>query len=96
MRPDDFRGPYTATNMGPPSAPSPIPTRLSPLGISAFYGASSKQTCIDEIKTTATKFQVGIWHLNEPVRVIDFRRRKSDVEPDFFHASDVSTQAKES
>ena len=87
-----FRGPYTAEHMGPPPTGSTIPTRLTPLGISAFYAASNEQTAINEvIDEGTTTAEVGIWQLNVPVRVVDFRRQEEGVGPDFFHASEQQT-----
>ena len=58
-------------------------TRMSPLGIPAFYASTEKRTAIAEIKKGGNQCIVGQWVLGKDIKVIDFTKSKSE-EIDFF------------
>ena len=81
---------YNAKNLGPPSAGSLLPTRMSPMGIPSFYAAKEKNVAIQEIKKNATEFIIGEWEFNKDINIIDFTKQ-STCEIDFF---DIELQKK--
>jgi hypothetical protein len=58
-----------------PSAGIKYSNRFSPAGISMFYGAEDKETCLTEIEIdVSSKYTIGKWELQEDLCVLDFTK----------------------
>jgi hypothetical protein len=57
--------------------------RYSPAGISMFYGATDRETCIAEINANEAVI-IGIWELKEDIEILDLTQFKDDDVPSIF------------
>jgi len=66
---------YTPEQLGSPSPENCIySNRMSPAGISMFYGSEDKETCFLEIGAKKGIFAVGEWLLNDKVKILDLTK----------------------
>ena len=75
---------YDARSLGHPPFGKASATRMTPVGIPAFYASLDPQLAVEEIKTTASKFIVGKWQLDRPIRVVNLSGAVDKEVPDFF------------
>jgi hypothetical protein len=66
--------PFSARRMGPPTKNSAVhPNRMSPSGISMFYGAEREETALAEIASQAGHFALGRFTITRELVLLDVR-----------------------
>ena len=69
---------YNAKNLGYPTEAYRYSTRMSPLGIPAFYASTEQDVAVNEVRQSvgqpAKKFIVGCWVFNKDINVVDFTK----------------------
>lgn len=64
--------PYTAAEMGPPPIKCATqPNRMSPSGVSMFYGSTELEVCLREITTKADHFACGTFEVDREIVLVD-------------------------
>ena len=67
---------YDHKNLGVPPIEVASSTRMTPYGIPAFYASFDKITSVDEIRTDARRFVVGLWEASCELKVVSLGNKE--------------------